>query len=232
MAGKAVLSLGANLASYAIQARMAAAAQAQVAAGAGAMRVSLMATIGPLAAMGVGLYALHQIFIKESSPSLVQAVGMTAGGFNNMATTAANATPEIHRLAGSLSTLRPTFEGLNEKKVAAFGNAVGQLGFSLKNLPKENIVAVTNVIRESREAGGMAPAAAGRNVAAFAAQGRAVQAARQAAAPPGGSQGGQERQGVLVTDSIVIDVGSSRITESVRDVMRSTYERQRRNLKA
>ena len=232
MAGKAILSLGANLASYALQARMAASAQASVAAGSAAMGRGMMAVLGPIGLLVGGLALLHTVFIKESSPSLVQAVGMTAGGFNNMATTAANATPEIHRLAGSLSTLRPTFEGLNEKKVAAFGNAVGQLGFSLKNLPKENIVAVTNVIRESREAGGMAPAAASRNVAAFAAQGRAVQAARQASPPPGGSQGGQERQGVLVTDSIVIDVGSSRITESVKDVMRSTYERQRRNLKA
>jgi hypothetical protein len=116
---------------------------------------------------------------------------------------------------------------LDEKKINSFSNAMGRLGATMTAIPKENVVAVTQLTKESRMISALPVAAAARSAGQIAAQGSAVRQARASEAPRGGgTRGGQE--GILVTDSISVNVGGTVLTQRIQDTVRGTlskYER-------
>jgi len=125
-----------------------------------------------------------------------------------------------------VTELTRAINSLDEKKVNAFSNAMGRLGATMRAIPKENVVAVTQLTKESRMVSALPALAAARTGAQVNAQGSAVRAARASEAPPaGGRTGGME--GVLVTDSITVNVGGTLLTRKIKDTVRSTFERQR-----
>ena len=116
---------------------------------------------------------------------------------------------------------------LDEKKVNAFANAMGRLGAVMQTIPRENVIAVTQLTKESRMIAALPVAAAARQGAQISAQGSAVRAARASESPGGGGRGGG-MEGVLVTDSISVNVGGTVLTQRIKDTVRSTFERYER----
>ena len=136
-----------------------------------------------------------------------------------MAFGAAEGSKGLRRLSGDLSAMHAPINGLDTEKITGFGQAVGQMGFALKNLPKENIVAVTEVIRESRQAGALGPAATARAATAFAAQGASVAKASRSAGGGGGTASAPiPNRGVFITDRIEFQVGGYVFEKTVEDI--------------
>jgi len=131
-------------------------------------------------------------------------------------------------VAVAVSELSRGINNLDVRKVDAFSNAMARLGFVMKSIPKENIVAVTQLTKESRMISALPVAAAARSAAAINAQGSAVRAARASEAPRGGGGGGGGTEGVLVTDSISVNVGGAVLTQKIQDVARTSFRRMQR----
>ena len=127
-----------------------------------------------------------------------------------------------------VSELTSAINMLDEKKVNAFSGALGRLGATMRSIPKEVVVAVTQLTKESRAISDMPMAAASRTAAQAASTSAAVRNARASEAPRGGGQGGGQR-GVLVTDSISVNVGGTILERKIEDVSRGIFDRMARN---
>ena len=135
-----------------------------------------------------------------------------------MAFGAAEGSKGLRRLGGDLSAMHAPINGLDTEKITGFGQAVGQMGFALKNLPKENIVAVTEVIRESRQAGALGPAATARAATAFAAQGASDPRASRPAGGGGAASAPTPNRGVYITDRVQFQIGGYVFEKTVEDI--------------
>jgi len=215
---KVLLGLVTNTISYAVQTRIAAAAQGKMVSGFAAIRVGAMSALPMFGLLigAVGLFALTMN--KKESPPIYQIPSIMASGFQQMASSAGSSSRALKRLSVDLSAMRSPVAGLDVKKITSFGNAIGQMGYALKDLPKENVVAVTNVIRESRYAGALGPAATARAASAFAAQGAAVVRAQAAAPAPGGGAAQGPGRGVFITDRVQFQIGGHLIERTVEDI--------------
>ena len=220
IAGKAAMGFAANMASVAFQANAATAAQTRFVTGLGAMKMGLRAAVGPMLIMGGAIGILYAAINKEGSPKTYDLPATMARGLNQMAFGAAEGSKSLRRLSGDLNAMHGPVNALDTEKITGFGQAVGQMGFALKNLPKENVVAVTEVIRESRQAGALGPAATARAAQAFAAQGASVARAGRAAAAGGGGGGTAPtpNRGVYVTDRVQFQIGGYVFEKTVEDI--------------
>jgi hypothetical protein len=131
------------------------------------------------------------------------------------------------QVTAGVSELTRAINTLDEKKIDKFSLAIARLGATMRTIPKENVIAVTQLTKESRMVSAFPAAAAARTGARMSAQGSAVQAARQSEAPRGGGAG-RGTEGVLVTDSITVNVGGTLLTQRIEDTVRSTFERYKR----
>ena len=161
---------------------------------------------------------LASAFHEEGSPKTYELPGVMAKGLGQMAFGAAEGSKSIRKLGGDLSAMHAPIQGLDVKKVTGFGQAIGQMGFALKNLPKENIVAVTEVIRESRYAGALGPAATARAATAFAAQGASVAKASRPAGGGGAASSPAPNRGVYITDRVQFQIGGYVFEKTVEDI--------------
>jgi hypothetical protein len=138
------------------------------------------------------------------------------------------ASPELNFQAPTNSIVRlvNAVNLLDNKKIQSFSMALGQLGHTMRSIPRETVIAVTQLTRASRDAGGgtAAAAAAGRTAARVRANAAAIQEAR--AAEP--EAPGMKDRGILVTDRIQINMGGAVFEQSVEDVARGTYRRMAR----
>jgi hypothetical protein len=124
------------------------------------------------------------------------------------------------------SEISRAVNNLDEEKINSFSMAMARLGATMKMIPKENVVAVTQLTKEARSVSALPIAAAARQGAQVSAQGAAVRAARASAAPSrGGGGGGGGEQGILVTDSITLNVGGTVLTQTIKEVARNEYRR-------
>jgi len=134
---------------------------------------------------------------------------------------------DFNTVASGVSELSRAINMLDEDKINSFSRAIGTLGAVMRSIPRETVVAVTQLTKESREISAVPAATAARTGAAVAAQGHAVRAARASEAPrQGGAGGGQS--GVLVTDSISVNVGGTILERKIEDVSRGIYARMMR----
>jgi hypothetical protein len=135
---------------------------------------------------------------------------------------------DFNSVASGVSELSRAINMLDEDKINSFSRAIGTLGAVMRSIPKETVVAVTQLTRESRAASAMPATVAARTGAQVSAQGNAVAVARASEAP---RQGGQQRgqSGVLVTDSISVNVGGTILERKIEDVSRGVYSRMMRN---
>ena len=138
-----------------------------------------------------------------------------------LATPALNFVP----LVSGFSEVSRAVNNLNEKKINSFSTAMARLGATMKMIPKENVVAVTQLTKEARSISGLPIAAAARQGAQMNAQGSAVRAARASEAPRGGGRGGAAQDGIMVTDSIYINISGQVIKQTVKEVARSEYRK-------
>jgi len=219
IAGQMLIGLTSNVMSFARATQVASAAQGSMVRGWALWGTAIGRVLPQFAVLAGGLYLLHRAFDQEGSPKTYQMPSVMADGLTRMGVGADSASPALRKLGENLSAMRAPVADLDVEKVTAFGNSIGQMGFALKGLPKENVVAVTNVIRETRYAGALGPAATARAASAFAAQGAAVVNARQAAAPAGGGGGNQgPGRGVFITDRVQFQIGGHLIERTVEDI--------------
>ena len=135
---------------------------------------------------------------------------------------------DFNSVANGVSELSRAINMLDEDKINSFSRAIGTLGAVMRSIPKDTVIAVTQLTRESRDVSAMPATAAARTGAQVSAQGSAVRAARASEAPrQGGQQGGQ--RGVLVTDSIYVNVGGTILERKIEDVSRGIFDRMARN---
>ena len=185
----------------------------------GAMGIAMRAAAPQMVIMGVALAGLYAALHREGSPKTFELPGVMAKGFNQMAFGASQGSKSLRKLSGDLSAMHAPINGLDTEKITGFGQAVGQMGFALKNLPKENIVAVTEVIRESRQAGALGPAATARAATAFAAQGASVaRASRSAGGGGGAASAPTPNRGVYITDRVQFQIGGYVFEKTVEDI--------------
>jgi len=132
-------------------------------------------------------------------------------------------------VTASVAGLTRAVNTLDEKKINAFSGAMTRLGATMRMIPKENVVAVTQLTKESRMVSALPAMAAARAGAQISAQGSAVRAARASEAPrAGGRSGGME--GVLVTDSITVNVGGALLTQRIKETVRDTFKKYERKM--
>ena len=105
---------------------------------------------------------------------------------------------------------------------------MARLGATMKMIPRENVVAVTQLTKEARSIAALPVAAAARQGAQISAQGSAVRQARASEAPRGGGQSRGGLDGVLVTDSITVNVGGTALTQRIKETVRNEYAKIRR----
>ena len=117
---------------------------------------------------------------------------------------------------------------LDEGKINSFSTAMARLGATMKMIPRENVVAVTQLTKEARSIAALPVAAAARQGAQISAQGSAVRQARASEAPRGGGQSRGGLDGVLVTDSITVNVGGTALTQRIKETVRNEYAKIRR----
>ena len=217
--GKAFVGLAANMASLALQGQSVASAAGMARGGIAGMGIAMRAAMGPIGMLAAGLGVVYMAFNKEGSPKTYDLPATMARGLSQMAFGAAEGSKGLRRLSGDLSAMHAPINGLDTEKITGFGQAVGQMGFALKNLPKENIVAVTEVIRESRQAGALGPAATARAATAFAAQGASVaRASRSAGGGGGAASAPTPNRGVYITDRVQFQIGGYVFEKTVEDI--------------
>lgn len=138
--------------------------------------------------------------------------------------------PELNftKATTGITELTKAINNLNEKKVDSFAAAIARLGYVMQTIPKENIVAVTQLTKEARSVSALPIVAAARAGAQISAQGAAVQAARASEAPRGGGAG-RGLEGVLITDSIMVNVGGTVLTRRIQDTVRDTFAKAQRS---
>ena len=128
------------------------------------------------------------------------------------------------QVTAGISELTRAVNTLDESKIDKFSSAMSRLGYVMRTIPKENVVAVTQLTKESRMVSALPAMAAARAGAQISAQGFAVRAARASEAPhAGGRSGGTE--GVLVTDSITVNVGGTLLTQRIKDTVHGMYSK-------
>ena len=131
------------------------------------------------------------------------------------------------QVTAGVTELTRAVNNLDERKIDAFSTAMARLGATMRAIPKENVVAVTQLTKESRMVSALPAAAAARSGARISAQGSAVRAARESEAPPGGGRG-KGMEGVLVTDSISVNVGGTILTRRIQETVRNEFAKYER----
>lgn len=224
--GKAFVGLAAKMASLSLQGHSVAQAAGLARGGITGMMIAIRAAMGPIGMLAAGLGVVYLAFNKKGSPKTYDLPATMARGLSQMAFGAAEGSKGLRKLSGDLSAMHAPINGLNTEKITGFGQAVGQMGFALKNLPKENVVAVTEVIREARQAGALGPAATARAATAFAAQGASVaRASRSTGGGGGGSSAPTPNRGVYITDRVQFQIGGYVFEKTVEDIANNMIQK-------
>lgn len=137
---------------------------------------------------------------------------------------AAQTNIEASGIVRGIGGIARAITNLDTKRVQSFASAIGSLSYALQKMPKETVVEVAALTRAQNA--GVSMAAGARTGAGVQAGGTAaVQAARQAEPPQGGSRQGAAESGVLVTDNITLQIGDDvAITRRVQDIVRREGE--------
>jgi len=127
-----------------------------------------------------------------------------------------------------LGQISKAVQNLDEKKVKTYARSISQLSYAIKTMPKQTVVEVAALTR-AQNAGVSSAVAGARSSAVRAQASSTVQAAKQAEAPRGGRKDVARDPGVLVTDSLHINLGGNRvIKKKILDVVNEQGDHYRR----
>jgi len=173
--------------------------------------------------------ALRDLGVTLQNVSRVDSDSLKQLGFTfNTLAAAGKSNVETSGLVRGLGGISRAVRDLDTRKVKTFARAMSGLSWAMKSMPKETVVEVAALTRAQNA--GVSQAVSARSGARMQAHTTAaIQAARQAEPPRGGSRQGAAESGVLVTDNITLQIGNDAvITRKVHDVVR----RQNNNIRA